>query len=130
MRYLFPFIFGLLVVASLWADELSDARTALEKAGVRASSAGVLLAKEAELSKELAKSTTLRRNVVLAEKDLKAAEAQVEALQRRLTELKQQHVQLSAQLSSINRNDVTLNNKLVGALQAVEGQHEMTRYQK
>jgi predicted nucleic acid-binding Zn-ribbon protein len=125
-----PFVVALLLCAGLQADELSEARAALEKAGVRASSAGVVLAKEAELSKELARSTTLRRNVVQAEKDLKVAEAQVEALQRRLTELKQQHVQLSAQLANINRNDVTLNNKLVGALQAVEGQHELTRDQK
>ena len=48
-----------------------------------------------------------------AEKDLKSAEYQAEQLRRNLTQLKQQHIQYSAQLANINPNDITLNNKLV-----------------
>jgi clan AA aspartic protease (TIGR02281 family) len=110
-------------------DELSEARAALDKAGIRASSAAFVLAKEAELTKELGKSLLLRRNVLQAQKDLLAAEQKKETLQRGLTQLKQQHTQLSAQLASINPNDVSLNNRLVGALNAIAGQHDLARDQ-
>src|SRR6267142_2754553 len=129
MRYVFAVLIGLLATARLWGDELSEARAALEKLGIRASATGVVLAKEAELTKELGKSAALKRNVLQAEKDLKAAEFQAEMLQRGLTQLKQQHMQYSAQLANINPNDITLNNKLVSALKVIEGQVELTKPQ-
>jgi clan AA aspartic protease (TIGR02281 family) len=113
--------------ALLLGDELSAARATLEKLGVRAAVTGVALAKEAELGKELAKSAGLKRNVVQAEKELKAAELQAQNVQRGLNQLRLQQMQLSAQLANINRNDVTLNNKLVGAIQVTEGQFELAK---
>jgi clan AA aspartic protease (TIGR02281 family) len=118
------------LVAIARADELADARAALEKEGIRALSTGIALAKESDLTKELGKSAGLRKNVLQAEKDLKAAELQAAELQRALTELKQQHVRLSAQLMNINPNDITLNNKLVSAIRVVEGQYELSKDQK
>jgi clan AA aspartic protease (TIGR02281 family) len=111
------------------ADELTDARGALEKAGIRVSSTGLALAKEAELTKELGKSAALKRTVLQTDKDLRAAELQFESMQRSMTQLRQQHVQFSAQLAGINPNDVTLNNKLVGALKAIEGQLDLVKAQ-
>src|SRR4051812_113470 len=130
MRHALLIVVGLSITAALRADELSEARGELEKAGIRASSTGVVLAKEAELNKELGKSAALKKNVLQAEKDLKAAEYQAEQLQRNLTQLKQQHVQYSAQLANINPNDITLNNKLVSALKVIEGQYELGKEEK
>ena len=112
------------------ADELTDAKAALEKAGVRVLSTGVVLPGEGELSKELGKSTLLRRNLTSTQKDLQAAEQQLENGQKFLSQLKVQHMQLSAQLANINPNDVALNNKLVGALNAIKGQHDLGREQQ
>jgi clan AA aspartic protease (TIGR02281 family) len=119
-----------LLTVNLRADELSEARAALEKAGIRALSTGVALIKEGEFTRELTKSTLLKKNVLQSERDLKAAQLQHEAAQRALTQLRQQHMQLSAQLANINRNDVTLNNRLVGALDVIEGQYELSEGQK
>src|SRR5262245_19376490 len=130
MRYLLCLAVALAGASRLLADEHADARTALEKAGIRASSTGVVLAKEAELTKELGKSAGLKRNVLQTEKDLKAAELQVDGVQRTLTQLRQQHMQLSAQLANINVNDIALNNKLVGALKVIEGQFDTLKEQK
>jgi clan AA aspartic protease (TIGR02281 family) len=122
------FLVGLLTPAP--ADELTDAKAALEKAGVRVLSTGLLLPGEGELSKELGKSTLLRRNLTTTQKDLQAAEQQLENGQKFLSQLKVQHMQLSAQLANINPNDVALNNKLVGALNAIKGQHDLGREQE
>jgi aspartyl protease family protein len=112
------------------ADDLSDAKAVLEKAGLRTLSTGVVLANESELSKELGKSTLLRRNVNEAQRSLQAAEQQLTVSQRLLAQLKQQHMQLSAQLANIGRNDVTLNNRLVGALNATRDQYELGEEQQ
>jgi aspartyl protease family protein len=112
------------------SDELSEARAELEKAGIKAFPLGVALTKEADLSKELGKAPALKRTVLQTERELRTAEQQVEYMQRGLTNLKTQHVQLSAQLASINRNDVTLNNRLVGALKTIEGQFDLVKDQQ
>lgn len=127
MHYILSLTFIAFAAPLLLADELSDSRAALEALGVRASSTGVVLAKEAELTKELNKAPGLKRNVFQAEKDLKAAELQLEQFERGLTQLRQQQVVLSAQLANINPNDIALNNKLVGALNAIEGQFELAK---
>jgi aspartyl protease family protein len=112
------------------SDELAEARGELEKAGIRVFPLGVALAKEADLSKELGKAPALKRTVLLTERELRSAEQQAENLQRGLTMLKAQQIQLSAQLAGISRNDVTLNNRLVGALKAIEGQFDLGKDQQ
>jgi clan AA aspartic protease (TIGR02281 family) len=107
------------------ADEVADAKAALEKAGVRVLSSGLALSNEGELAKELGKALFLKRNVVNAQKELQTAQLQFDNGQKMMTQLIQQHVQLSAQLANIDRNDVALNNKLVGALNALKGQYEL-----
>jgi len=130
MRYLFLFLVCVFAVRPLQADELSDARTALESLGIRASSTGVALPKEADLTKELNKAPALKRGVLQSEKELKAAEANMDVFERSLVQLRLQHVQLSAQLAGINPNDITLNNKLVSAIKVLEGQLDLARDRK
>jgi clan AA aspartic protease (TIGR02281 family) len=123
-------VVGLVLTTAVAADELAEARGALEKAGIRASATGVVLAKEAELTKELAKAAGLKRNVLQTDKELKSAELQYEGMQRGMTQLRQQHIQLSAQLANINPNDIALNNKLVSAIKVVEGQLDLAKDQR
>src|SRR5262245_744487 len=125
MRKALYFAVIIAVALPLAADELSDARAALDALGIKASSTGVVLAKEAELSKELNKAPGLKRGVLQSEKELKAAEQQLETVERDLLQLRQLHVQYSAELANINPNNITLNNKLVGAIKVVEGQFEL-----
>lgn len=130
MRQVVLIVVGLLAGAPLSADELAEARAQLEQAGIRVSATGVVLAKEAELNKELGKAPALKRNVLQTEKDLKAAELQVQQFERNLMQLRQQRVQYSAQLANINPNDITLNNKLVSALEVNKGQIDLVERQK
>ncbi|HEY2416142.1 MAG TPA: retropepsin-like aspartic protease [Pirellulaceae bacterium] len=130
MRYVFLLIVGFVAAPLVLADELSDARSALEGLGIRASSTGVVLVKEAELTKELNKAPGLKRNVLQSEKELKATENNMDAFERGLVQLRLQHVQFSAQLANINPNDITLNNKLVSAIKVLEGQLDLAREHK
>jgi aspartyl protease family protein len=130
MRCVICVFAAVLVVRAAAGDELSEARGALEKGGIRASSTGVALVKEAELTKELGKSPGLKRNVLQTDKDLRTAELQYDSMQRSMTQLRQQHIQLSAQLASINPNDIALNNKLVSAIKVTEGQLDLAKEQR
>lgn len=130
MRYPLCVVATICAAFPLLADELSEARAALEALGIRASTTGVVLAKEADFTKELNKAAGLKRNVSQTEKELKAAEGQLEFLERQLTQLRQQHILLSAQLANINPNDITLNNKLVSAIKVIEGQFELAKDRK
>src|SRR5437870_3029541 len=107
-----------------WADELADTKAALEKVGVRVSTVGIALAKEAELTKELAKSAALKRNVLQAQKELQFAEQQQDAVQQTIAQLKQQHTQFSTQLINVAQNDVERHNKLVSAIKITESNLE------
>src|SRR5262245_18651124 len=121
---------GLFLAATATGDEVGDAKAALAKAGVRVLPTGFTLASESDMSRELGKSTQLRRNVLQTQKDLQAAEQQAAVAQNALTQLRVQHTQLSAQLANIDPNDVALNNKLVGALNAIKGQHDLGQQQR
>jgi clan AA aspartic protease (TIGR02281 family) len=117
---------SLLVVGPVaWADELSDAKKELESLGVRALSGGVLFLRETELNKELNKALSLRRGLLEANKAQQTAAAAQSTAERQLTELRKNHVLLSAQLAANNPNNVARNNQLVGLLQATQGQMEL-----
>lgn len=108
-------------------DEVADAKKALDALGVRVLSGGVLLASELDLPKELNKASGLRKALIEATKALESSQ-QLEAKgEQSLVDLRKQHVVLSAQLAANNPTNVARNNQLVGALQAIEGQVELTR---
>jgi clan AA aspartic protease (TIGR02281 family) len=113
--------------ASAQADELADAKAALTKAGLRPTATGVVMPAEAELSKELARSVSLRKQLTQALKAQQAVEQQRLQGQQTLTALRQQHVALNAQLVGVT--DVSTNNRIVGALEAMRGQHELVEEQ-
>lgn len=104
------------------ADELADAKGALDKLGVRVFSSGLALANEPELSKEMGKAAALKKALLDAGKAQAAAEQAVAKGELAMTNLRKQQIAISTQLAKVNPNDVTLHNKLVGALQAMEGQ--------
>jgi len=97
---------------------------------VRVLATGVSLANEGELSKELAKAGPLQKTLKTAAAELKKAEDNVAKGQQVLNAMKVQQIQLNAQLAKVNPNDVATNNKIVGALQALEGQLELGRQEK
>ena len=111
-----------LVASRAVADELADAKAALDKQGVRVFSSGLALATEPELSKEMGKAAALKKALLDAGKAQAAAEQQVAKGELVQTNLRKQQIALSTQLAKVNPNDIALNNKLVGALQALEGQ--------
>jgi len=121
---------GVFAVLAARADDLADAKAALEKAGVRVLATGVSLANESDLSKELAKAGPLQRTMKLATTELKKAEDNAAKGQAVLNAMKVQQIQLNANLAKVNPNDVATNNKIVGALQALDGQLELGRQEK
>lgn len=114
-------------VAPAAADEIADAKAKLTEAGLRPTSSGVMMPAEAALSKELAKSLQLRKLLAMAMKEQQTIEQQQTLGQQALTALRQQHVALNAQLANVR--DVATNNRIVGALEAMRGQHELVEQQ-
>jgi clan AA aspartic protease (TIGR02281 family) len=112
------------------ADEVADSRAALIELGIRPLQSNMALEAEGAFAKELNRSLQLRRTLAQATKEQSAIENRLQQVQRALTTLKQQHIGLSAQLASINQGNVTLNNRLVGALNAMQGQMELGEQQK
>ncbi len=118
-----------LVNSDARADDVADAKKALEAQGVRVLTGGILLPSELELPKELNKTLALRKALIEANKAQQASQ-QLEAQgEQKLVELRRQHVVLSAQLAANNPMNIPRNNQLVGALQATSGQMELTRKQ-
>src|SRR5262245_19709096 len=111
-------------------DELADAKKGLESLGVRVLTGGVLLASELELPKELNKANGLRKALIEGTKAQDSSQQLVAKAEQTLVDLRKQHVVLSAQLAANNPLNVARNNQLVGALQAIEGQAELTRKSK
>jgi hypothetical protein len=126
---LLPGIVGVLVLTGFTlpapADELSDARSALAELGIRPTTTNLALESEARLHKDLGRVPALRRALTQAEKGLQTAEGQVAKIKQGLTALKQQHVVLSARLATVGPTSVTINNQLVGALNANQGQQDL-----
>jgi len=118
------------VFATARGDNQADAKAALEKAGVRVLATGVALANEGDLSKELAKAGPLQRTMKLAATELKKAEETATKGQNVLNAMKVQQIQLNAGLAKVAPGDVATNNKIVGALQALDGQLDLGRQEK
>jgi clan AA aspartic protease (TIGR02281 family) len=112
------------------ADDVADARAALAELGIRPTTTNLALESEAKLHKELGRAPAIRRTLTQTEKGLQNAEAQVAKINQGLTTLKQQYVLMSARLATIDPNNVTLNNQLVGALNANQGQRELGEQQR
>ncbi len=111
------------------ADDVADAKKALEAQGVRVLTGGILLPAELELPKELNKANGLRKALIEANKAQQTSQQLEVQGEQKLVDLQKQRVVLSAQLAANNPMNVLRNNQLVGALNAVQGQMELIRKQ-
>jgi len=99
-----------------------EARKALETAGLKVRRSGLELPEEEKLEDGLKETFSLRTELNKAAQALANAEQQLALHRQRINQLTQLNVRLNAQLARINPNDISTNNKLVGALQANDGQ--------
>lgn len=109
-----------------WIADLRGRREAAEKLlaekGLRATSAGLVLADEVSLRGKLRDMPKLTRPLFDSARRLAEARARVEGNQAAITKLVQGNLQLTARLATIGPTDVMLNNRLVGAIKANEAQ--------
>ena len=107
-----------------------EAKQVLSDHGIRVLGSSLALKTETTLSKSLRSVTKLRKSLFNANKESDALQRKHDTIKKTITVLKLQHVQLSAQLAKINPNNIALNNKLVGALNAVKGQVDLLTEQQ
>ena len=104
------------------AAEEPSAKEILEQHGIRVLKDRLQLESETELSKSLRDVTKLRRTLIATDREETKLQQQKEAALVQIQSLEQEHTKLSGQLANIDQNNVALNNKLVGALNAIRGQ--------
>ncbi len=120
------------VLTSGWIQAADDAATKeivaqLKEEGVRISSTTAFLASESEFSKALRDVTKLRRLAVTAEKRYSDFKRAVNNLDAQIVKLNQQSTQLNIELANVS--DVVTNNRLIGAINAIDGRLRLA-YQK
>lgn len=98
------------------AARIKEIKAELKKHSVRLSTTYAALESESRLRKGLAETTKLKRALIKADKELKAASVQVARNRDATTRLTEANVQLNAQLARITPGDVASNNKLVGLI--------------
>lgn len=91
---------------------------ALEAKGLRALSRGLILDDETKFSKDERDSSKLKRALFMKDKELATIKQQEEVIRGRITGMTQANVQFNAQLTQLGPGDITLNNRLVGAINA------------
>ena len=107
------------------AGNEEEARATLEGAGLTVLSSGFQLSEESALSDGLKEAARSRVELNKAAQVLETIEQQIALARQKMTQLTQLNVQLNARLATINPNDISTNNKIVGALQANDGQIQL-----
>ena len=102
-------------------------KQALRDKGIRASRTGFSLRDETNLSKGLRGIFTIRKALLKSTKQLAFAENRVMENKLAVTNLTQLNVQLNGQLATVSSNQVTLNNNLIGAINANNSQIQLLR---
>jgi len=105
--------------------DAAAAKKLLEDKGLIVTSVDLRLPDELKLNDGLKEITRARVNLAQAVKKLEAAQVQVDRTRQKITQLTQINVQLNARLATIAPNDVTTNNRLVGMLNANQGQIQL-----
>ncbi len=100
----------------------------LEEKGVRVSSSAAILSDEIKFNRQVRDVTKLRRNVVSAEKKLEDFKKSLNQLEVQIANFNKQLTQLNTQLANVS--DVVTNNRLVGAINALEGRIRLAYQQK
>lgn len=102
----------------------AEAKASLESAGFKVNTFGVSLPDEADFAKEMKELLNLRKTLLTAEKELWAAEGELERIKLTVTGLKAKSVEMNAALAG-GGLDISTHNKLVGALNAMSGQVDL-----
>ena len=114
-----------------WIEELARkqgaARSLLEKKGFRVSSDGLQAPEELELKNGLRDLPKLKKALLDAGRQLEIAQKQADENQAAIDKRLENDRQLNTQLAMIRPRQVTLNNKLVAALQANKAQLVLLR---
>ena len=103
-------------------------RATIEERGLRVRSSGIVSEREAELRQASKQVAKIRKSLLVATRELAAVQQVSDQIRGQATQLQQQQVGYSAQLANLNpnaRNHTTINNKLVGMLNAISGQREL-----
>lgn len=100
------------------SDMAAAVTMALGEKGLRVLNRGLRLDDETKFSQGIRDSSGLKRAHLMKEKELATIKKQEENTRARITGLTQANMQFNAQLTQLGPNDVTLNNKLVGAINA------------
>lgn len=128
-RLTVAFALCIALVGSLAAQEgvgltPAEAKATLEAAGFKVSAQGVVLPEEIEFTKAMKDLGVVRKNLYTAEKELAAAEQELEQIKQTITVLKAKLVEMNAALAGGGLN-ISNHNKLVGALNATNGQVDL-----
>ncbi len=103
-------------------SEASNADASLE---LRVTGSNVVFSGERDLSKGISEAATLKRKVKQAATPLRQIQQEINKLEIAMVQGDQQLVVLNAQLANVR--DVATNNRLVGSLNAIEGQMSLGR---
>lgn len=102
------------------ATAFADVKDDLQKRGVRISTTSATITAEAEVASQLKEVNTFSRKLSQANSQYEEHKKADSKLDAQVSALNQQLVGLNAQLANVR--DVATNNRLVGAIGAVEGQ--------
>jgi len=104
--------------------DLTDDDTAPDatplKLELKVSGSNAVLVAERDLSKAITEAASLKRRAKQAAKPVQAIQQEISNLEHRMLQAEQQLVVLNAQLANVQ--DVATNNRLVGAIDTIEGQ--------
>jgi len=99
----------------------------LREKGIRVGAAGLSLQSEIDLSKRLRGIAKVRRNLLATMRQQSIADGRVTENKAAITNFTQLNVRLNGQLANIGANQIRLNNKLIGAINANESQLQLFR---
>ncbi len=123
-----------LIICPCWVfadepEEKKDTTAALTEQApeleLRVTGSNVVFSGERDLSRGISESATLKRKVKQATIPLRQIQLEINRLEIGMVQAEQQLVTLNAQLANVQ--DVATNNRLVGALNTVEGQMSLAR---
>ncbi len=98
---------------------------ALETTELKVNGTTAIFAAERDLSKGLSEAASLKKKVKLATKPVRDIQQEITNLESRMLQAEQQLVALNAQLANVS--DVVTNNRLVGTIDAIEGQMSLAQ---
>src|SRR5690606_11252349 len=110
------------------ADEKSAIAT-LAGAGYKDSGSKLLTEAETAINADLKEINKLRKELLTATRELAKVQSQVDQHKANIAQITHQEVQLSTQLANVRQGDVETNNRIVGALNALQGQKNLMQGQ-